>query len=92
MINERVVVGAMKTNCYIIGSEKTREAVVVDPGASAEAVLGKIDELGVSVRYIVNTHAHPDHTGANRTVKQTTGAELLIHPLDAPRLTVKDDR
>mgnify|MGYP001332712348 CR=1 FL=1 len=35
------------------------------------------------VKYIVNTHGHFDHVGANRAMKEATGAELLIHGMDA---------
>ncbi len=92
MISERLVVGGMKTNCYVLGSEATGEAVVVDPGDQPGAVLAKVRELGLSVRYIVNTHGHPDHTGGNRALKEATGAPVLIHGGDASRLTVKDNR
>lgn len=92
MIIEKVVVGGMNTNCYIIGSEKSGEAALVDPGDSPEAILEKVRELGLTVKYIVNTHGHPDHTGANRALKEATGAPILIHPEDAARLTVEDRR
>jgi len=36
--------------------------------------------------HIINTHGHFDHVGANRRMKEVTGAEILIHPLDAPML------
>ncbi|MCU0615272.1 MAG: MBL fold metallo-hydrolase, partial [Desulfobacterales bacterium] len=40
----------------------------------------------LKVKYIINTHGHFDHVGANRKMKEATGAELLIHALDAPML------
>ncbi len=89
---EKLVVGGMKTNCYIIGSERTGEAAVVDPGDDPATILDKLSDMKLSARYIINTHAHPDHTGANRALKEATGAPILIHGDDAARLTVKDDR
>jgi glyoxylase-like metal-dependent hydrolase (beta-lactamase superfamily II) len=55
-----MVVGGMKTNCYIIGSKPNGEAVVIDAGDEAQAILDKVKELGLKVKYIINTHGHPD--------------------------------
>jgi glyoxylase-like metal-dependent hydrolase (beta-lactamase superfamily II) len=65
-----------------VADEKTREAIVIDPGDDARKVLAVIREKGLNVQYIVNTHAHFDHVGANGEVKDATGAELLIHRED----------
>jgi len=73
-------------NCYILGCKETHEAVVIDPGDDADLILLKLAELKLKVKYIINTHGHFDHVGANRKMKEATGAELLIHALDAPML------
>jgi glyoxylase-like metal-dependent hydrolase (beta-lactamase superfamily II) len=78
----RLVVGPLQVNCYIVADEKTREAIVIDPGDDARKVLAVIRDKGLNVQYIVNTHAHFDHVGANGEVKDATGAELLIHRED----------
>lgn len=87
----RLVVGQLQVNCYILADEKTKEAVVIDPGDDAEAILGIIKDKGLAVKYIVNTHAHFDHVGANGRLKEATGAAILIHKADSPLLhtTVK---
>ncbi len=86
MIIEYMSVGPIMANCYIVGCEETGEAAVIDPGDDADRILRKIAELKLKVKYIVNTHGHFDHVGANRQVKEATGAELLIHVQDAPML------
>jgi hydroxyacylglutathione hydrolase len=67
------------TNCYVFGSKKTREVVVIDPGADA----GKIKELikieGLIPKCVINTHGHIDHTGANYEL----GLPVYIHEKDA---------
>ncbi len=83
MILIRLVVGPLQVNCFIIADEKTKDAVVIDPGDDAQEILKIIRDKGLKVRYIVNTHGHFDHVGANKAVKEATGAELLIHEGDA---------
>ena len=75
----RIVVGPLQVNCFILADETTKEAVVIDPGDDAAAILSVIRDKGLAVRYIINTHAHFDHVGANKAIKDATGAELLIH-------------
>jgi len=86
MILIRLIVGPLQVNCFILADEKTREAIVIDPGEDAEDVLRIIREKGLKIKYIVNTHGHFDHIGANKAIKDATGAELLIHEEDAPVL------
>jgi len=82
MVLIQLCVGPLQVNCYIIADEKTKEAMVIDPGDDAGDILRVINEKGFTVRYLVLTHAHFDHTGANKDLKEATGAELLMHPDD----------
>jgi hydroxyacylglutathione hydrolase len=86
MVLIRLVVGPLQVNCFILADGKTREAVVIDPGDDAPEILKIIKEKGLKVKYIVNTHGHFDHIGANTALKDATGAELLIHEGDAPMM------
>ena len=83
MIIRKLVVGPLETNCYIIASERTREGMIVDPGDEAEAILSAVESLRVKVRYIVLTHAHIDHIGALKALKEATGAAVAIHEEEA---------
>ena len=85
---ERLVVGPLAGNCYILKSGA--ELAVVDPGGDAEMILAKVTELAGTVKYVVNTHGHIDHIAANREVIDATGAQLLIHELDAKLLAHPD--
>ncbi len=86
MVLIRLVVGPLEVNCFILADEKTKDAVVIDPGDDAGDILKIVKEKGFKVRYIVNTHGHFDHVGANKAVKDATGAEIPMHEADAPLL------
>jgi len=79
VILKKLVVGPIASNCYIVGSETTKEGVIIDPGADAGEILKKVKELGLKIKLIVLTHRHPDHVGAAGQVKEATGAEVAAH-------------
>jgi glyoxylase-like metal-dependent hydrolase (beta-lactamase superfamily II) len=83
MVLIRLIVGPLQVNCFILADEKTKDAVIIDPGDDAGDILKIIKDKGFKVKYIVNTHGHFDHVGANKEIKEATGAELLIHEGDA---------
>lgn len=82
-----LTVGALGVNCYIYYCEETKEAVIIDPGDFAEKILQMLRDAALQVKYIVNTHGHADHIGANQALKAATGAALLIHEADGAMLT-----
>lgn len=86
MIIETLEVGPIMANCYILGCEETKEAVVIDPGDDSDRILMALGKLGLKVKYIINTHGHFDHVGANKSMKRATGASIMIHEGDAPML------
>ncbi|MCL7454407.1 MAG: MBL fold metallo-hydrolase [Anaerolineae bacterium] len=86
MIVETLPVGLIQTNCYVIGCEETGEGAILDPGGHPERILAAVDRHNLTVKYILNTHAHFDHTEANGEIVRATGAPLAIHPLERPLL------
>ena len=81
-----LVVGALGVNCYILHEEGSSEAAAIDPGGSEEAVWQQLQEEGLNLKAILNTHAHADHIGAIDFLRDKTGAKLYIHEADAPML------
>jgi hydroxyacylglutathione hydrolase len=79
MIVRKLVVGPIASNCYIVGSETTKEGMIIDPGADAIDILAAAEKAGLTIKLIVLTHRHPDHVGAAAQVKQMTDAELAAH-------------
>jgi glyoxylase-like metal-dependent hydrolase (beta-lactamase superfamily II) len=79
-------VGMIQTNCYVVGCEESMEGAIVDPGGHPERILAEVERRGLAVRYVLNTHAHFDHTDANGAIVAATGASLALHPDDLPLL------
>lgn len=86
MIIRQLVVGGLQTNCYVAACETTREGVVIDPGDDPGRILAEIETLALTVRYILNTHAHFDHIGANEFLMNKLNVPLGLHRLDLPLL------
>ncbi|HDQ05239.1 MAG TPA: MBL fold metallo-hydrolase [Candidatus Bathyarchaeota archaeon] len=83
MIMKCFAVGWLSTNCYVVGCKETGEAAVIDPGMDsereAEPALNFIQQNSLQIKYIINTHGHPDHIAGNSVIKEATGAPILIH-------------
>jgi hydroxyacylglutathione hydrolase len=77
-----IVVGVFAENCWVIGSRRSREGIVIDPGDQPEKILALAKDMGVSVKLIANSHAHLDHILGARGVKEETGARFLLHQSD----------
>ena len=86
MINVVLPVGMIQTNCYGVGCEETRSGAVIDPGGHPERILAEVERYGLEIKYVLNTHAHFDHTDANGAILKATGAQLAIHPGDLATL------
>ena len=79
----QLTVGVVGTNCYIVYDEATREAAVIDPGDNAKSILHAVAEEKLTVRYVLLTHAHFDHTGALRALHEALPAvPIYVHPAD----------
>ena len=82
MIHEILPVGMLQCNCSIFGDERTREALVVDPGDDIARVLEIARRHGLTVKAIVITHAHIDHIGGAQKLKHATGAPVYMNSAD----------
>jgi len=86
VILKKLLVGPLASNCYIVGSESTKEGMIIDPADEADEILQSVKESGLKISLIVLTHGHPDHVGALKEIKEATGAEVVIHTDDAESL------
>jgi hydroxyacylglutathione hydrolase len=90
MIIRQLDVGHMDNFCYLVGCEKTRKAVVIDPGAEVDRIVSEAHKDGLVIQYIVNTHGHGDHTAGSTRLKALTGANIIIHTLEAAAVPQAD--
>ena len=79
---QTLVVSMFATNCYLVSCRETGEGVVIDPGAEGKRILDQIEKKGLSIKAIINTHGHIDHTGANGRLKEALKAPLLFPEKD----------
>lgn len=77
-----ITVSMFATNCYIVSCPDTNEAVIIDPGAEGKSIKALVDKLDLRIKYIVNTHAHVDHIGANGKLKQEYSVPILLNRKD----------
>ncbi|GHV06114.1 MBL fold metallo-hydrolase [Clostridia bacterium] len=84
MTFKTIPVGFLKTNCYVIIDDTTRECVVIDPGAHPNRILTEL--AGLTPRYIFLTHGHFDHIQAVPEVRAAYPVPLVIHRADEQSL------
>ncbi|MGV8145647.1 MAG: MBL fold metallo-hydrolase [Alkaliphilus sp.] len=82
MILKKMEVGVYSANCYIVGDEQSKEAIIIDPGGDAERIIKFVNSNKLIIKYIVLTHAHGDHIGGVEEVLNETDAVLCLHKDD----------
>ncbi len=83
MINvETITVGIFATNCYLVSCPLTQEALIIDPGAGGKNIVALIVQKQLKIKYVVNTHGHIDHIGANGRLKEEFQVPILLSEKD----------
>ena len=82
MILGTAAAGPFQKNGYVLGCERTKEAVYIDPGDEVAQLLGFIAEQGLTVTHILLTHAHVDHVSGVAEAKRTLHAPIYLHGAD----------
>lgn len=87
---EIVRIAALSDNyIWLVHDPDSSETMVVDP-AEAAPVLAEAEKRGWTISAIWNTHWHPDHTGGNAAIKQTTGAPVIAPAAEAAKIPTAD--
>jgi glyoxylase-like metal-dependent hydrolase (beta-lactamase superfamily II) len=58
---EVLILGELRTNCYLVWEEKNKECVVIDAADDGVSISDEIERLGLKPKYILATHGHFDH-------------------------------
>ncbi len=82
---EKLVLGELATNTYIVTDTESGECAVVDPAIESKELFGAVENR--NVKYILLTHGHYDHIGGVNAVKEKTGAKVVIHQEEKPFLS-----
>lgn len=82
-----MTVGPVQACCYIVSDKASDEIMVIDPGGDGDMIVESLRMMDEEPRYIVITHGHGDHIGANAELKTAfPNALLCIHEADRPTL------
>ena len=84
MILETRAVAPFYKNGFVVGCTRTRQAIVIDPGDEAAALVTAVHEHSLHVKYVLLTHAHIDHITGVGLVKETFDAPVYLHEADLP--------
>jgi len=76
---------------YIVADEASREAAVVDSSYNADEIARILKAENFRLKYIINTHGHPDHTDGNDELRSTFGAKIVAHRLSRAEHDVQVD-
>ena len=82
MLLEVRAVAPFYKNGFVVGCERTRDAVIIDPGDEVDELMGAVRDLDVSVQAILLTHAHIDHVTGVRAAKDAYDAPVYLHRED----------
>lgn len=79
MILEMRAAPPFMKNGFVLGCESTRAAVIIDPGDEVEELVEAAGEHGLTVQYVLLTHAHIDHISGVGRAKAAFGAPVALH-------------
>jgi hydroxyacylglutathione hydrolase len=82
MIFESAAAGVFMKNGFILGCERTREAVYIDPGDEVAELLEFVAAQQLTVKHILLTHAHIDHVSGVAEARRRLGAPIHLHKDD----------
>jgi glyoxylase-like metal-dependent hydrolase (beta-lactamase superfamily II)/rhodanese-related sulfurtransferase len=91
MVFEQIATGGCQS--YLVGCSATRAAVLIDPELSrVREYRGLIIQLGLDLRYVIDTHTHADHFSGSREIGKALDAPVVMHRLSpAPHAALRLD-
>ncbi len=84
MFVEQILTGGDRNFAYIICDPESHLAAIIDPSFDPQRIYNRVDELGMKVGYILNTHDHHDHANGNEEMERLTGCSALSFGMTDP--------
>jgi glyoxylase-like metal-dependent hydrolase (beta-lactamase superfamily II) len=79
---EKLRVGQLQSNCYLVWDPQTKEGIIIDPADDADFILRRIKDLEIKPLLILATHGHFDHVMAAGELKLDLQIPFLISEKD----------
>lgn len=84
------------TYTYILGDPASKEAIIIDPVVEmVDRDLGLVEELGLTLKYVLDTHVHADHITGSGEIRKRTGAKIAIseaYDINCADILLKDQQ
>jgi glyoxylase-like metal-dependent hydrolase (beta-lactamase superfamily II) len=81
-----IILGMVRTNCYIVSNTNTNQAIVIDPADNEAAIIGYLQDNSLELEAIMLTHGHFDHIMASSELARRTGATVYAHETESSLL------
>lgn len=79
MVIKTYPLGEYGANCYLVINDKNREGIVIDPGANGAGLIKEIEKLTYNIKGILLTHAHFDHIGGVKELKDKYNIPVYVN-------------
>lgn len=79
MITEQFNAGGDRNFAYIIADPKWKVAAIIDPASAPRELHEYLEDWGLELHYIFNTHRHEDHTAGNEMLRKLTGRHAVAY-------------
>jgi glyoxylase-like metal-dependent hydrolase (beta-lactamase superfamily II) len=76
--------GPLQENAYLVIDRDSRDAAIVDPGDDGDRLIAGVERGGARLRAIWLTHAHFDHVGAVKALRERFDVPVYLHEADLP--------
>lgn len=86
LLIERIVVGPLMSNAYLVFDNNSNEGVLIDAGDDSEKIMKIVEKNNVELKAIYTTHGHFDHVLAVGEVRDYFGCRFYMHREDLPIL------
>ena len=82
IVVETFPLGSFACNCSLVYNKQTKECIAIDPGNDYSSFMELVRSRELKLKKLIHTHAHFDHIGRSKEIKDATGADIYLHQSD----------